>query len=252
MTSALADTFPLNWEPEGDGAADRSGAQSLLAPAAGRPSVLVQAIAVATYVSILVALATFTLRKAEPVFEEPLELVMLPAAPEVPVEEPPPPVEELLDEPPPPPLAEEPEPVAPVEQKPIVPEKKPVPIKKKLAEKPVVQDQKHAAPGLPGPAAPGPVPANAMPSGYANQIFAKVSRTASTSSARAAIASGQKARVAYRLVIGPGGQLLSKSISPSGNAVFDSAANEALMRAAPFPPTGVTRPVSLSGAIVYR
>lgn len=253
MTSALANTFPLGWEPDGAAVADRSGAQTLLAPIPGKSSIILQAAAVAAYALVLVALATFTLREAEPVLEEPLELVMLPAEPEVPAveEEPPPPIEDIQDEPPPPPIAEEPEPVAPVEQKPIIPEKKPIPVKKK-ADKPPVQEQRRATPTAPGPATSAPVPANAMPSGYANQIFAKVSRTASTSTARAAIARGQSGRVGYRLVIGPGGQLLSKSISPSGNPTFDQAATEALARAAPFPPTGVARPVSLSGAIVYR
>jgi protein TonB len=254
MTSALANTFPLGWEPDGTAAADRSGSQTLLTPIPGKSSISLQAAAVAAYALVLVALATFTLRESEQVLEEPLELVMLPAEPEIPAveEPPPPPIEEVLDEPPPPPIAEEPEPVAPVEQKPIIPEKKPIPVKKKVADKPPVQEQRRATTTAPGPATSAPAPANAIPSGYANQIFARVSRTASTSTARAAIARGQSGRVGYRLVIGPGGQLLSKSISASGNPTFDQAATEALGRAAPFPPTGVSRPVSLSGAIVYR
>jgi protein TonB len=39
---------------------------------------------------------------------------------------------------------------------------------------------------------------------------------------------------------------------PSGNATFDAAAAEALTRSAPFPATGMTKPVSLSGAVTYR
>jgi periplasmic protein TonB len=46
--------------------------------------------------------------------------------------------------------------------------------------------------------------------------------------------------------------VISQSISPSGNAAFDTAATQALARAAPFPATGMTRPASLSGAIVFR
>jgi len=36
--------------------------------------------------------------------------------------------------------------------------------------------------------------------------------------------------------------VISQSISPSGNPAFDTAAREALARAAPFPATGLTRP----------
>jgi len=253
MTSALATAFPLDWERDPAFAADRGGAQSLLAPARSRSSTYgIQALAVAAYALLLVVLATYSLHQSEPVLEEPLELVMLPAEPEVPAVEEPPPIEETLDEPPPPPIAEEPEPVAPVEPKPVIPEKKPVPIKKKLADKPPVQEPRRAAQPTPGPAAAPSPAANALPSGYANQIFSRVTRVASTATARAAIARGQSGRVGYRLVIGPTGQLISKSISPSGNPTFDLAATEALARAAPFPPTGMPRPVSLSGAIVYR
>ncbi len=255
MTSTLATTYPLAWDPDSSAAVDRGGAEALLAPAQGKSSLLLQAAAVVLYGLLLVALATFSMRRVDPVQEEPLELVMLPAEPEIPaVDEPPPPppIEEAQDEPPPPPIAEEPEPVAPVEPKPVVQEKKPIPVKKKVADRPPAQEPRRATPAAPGPGSSPAPSANAVPSGYANQIFARVSRTASTGTARAAIARGQSGRVGYRLVIGPAGQLISKSISPSGNPIFDLAATEALARAAPFPPTGVSRPISLSGAIVYR
>jgi periplasmic protein TonB len=58
-------------------------------------------------------------------------------------------------------------------------------------------------------------------------------------------------RVSYHIVIAPSGQLISKSVSSSGNSLFDRAAAEALARAAPFPPTGMSRPVSLHGAIAF-
>lgn len=254
MISALANKLPPSWEPEFANVGDYGGAESLLAPVHGKSSsVLLQATAVALYALVLVWLATFTLRHAEPVVEEPLELVMLPPEPELPaLEEPPPPIEESQEEPPPPPIAEEPEPVAPVEPKPVIPEKKPIPVKKKIADKPPAQEPHRPATATPSPGTSSAPATNAIPSGYANQIFARVSRTASTTTARAAIARGQSGRVGYRLVIGPTGQLISKSISPSGNPAFDLAAAEALARAAPFPPTGVSRPISLSGAIVYR
>lgn len=253
----------------------RGGAQSLLIPERTRSSsYLVQGIAVAAYVLALFAVANLTLRSSDPLEEEPLELVMLPSAPELPevdeappVEEPieeesPPPVAEQpeLVEPPPPPVAEEPEPSAPVERKLPLPEKKPTaakkkrnPVKKNVAKKPPVHQNTRPAPvTAPGPARVAPSAPTAIPSGYANQIFARVSRTASTASARAAIARGQSGRIRYRLVIAPNGALISKSITPSGNPTFDGAAAAALSRAAPFPPTGMPRPISLSGAIVYR
>lgn len=255
MISALARAFPLDLERELVPVPIRGGAQTLLLAERDRSSsILVQGAAVVAYALALFAVATFTLRTSDVVQEEPLELVMLPSEPELPVVDEPPPVEEPVeDEPPPPPLAEEPEPVAPVEPPPPKPEKKPIPVKKKVAEKPPVQQKARPAPvTAPGPARVAPPPPNAIPSGYANQIYARVSRTASTTSARAAIARGQNGRVPYRLVIGPNGELVSKSITPSGNPTFDTAAAEALSRAAPYPPTGMSRPISLSGAIVYR
>lgn len=256
MNSALSTALPLLPEfdspPDGVG----GGAQNLLAPGRQNPSSpVVQGIAIASYALVLVSLAIFTQRSSHLATEEPLELVMLPSLtdtePQV-VEERPPPIEGPVPEVPPPPVAEEPEPVAPVESKPPPPEKKPLPVKKKIVEKRPTQQLRRADETAASPARPVAPPANAVPSGYANQIFARVSRTAATSSARAAISRGQSARVSYRLVIGPGGQVLSKSITPSGNPTFDVAASEALARAAPFPPTGMSRPVSLSGAIVYR
>jgi protein TonB len=233
MTSTLANTLPLDWEVD---ATDPGGAQTLLAPDRGKPPILLQTTGAAGYLLLLVAIVSLSLHRPEPYVEEPLELVMAP--PEAPPEEEPPPPPEELEEEPPPPIAEEPEPIAPVEPKPEPPKKVPP---KNVVKAPVP---------TPGPAQPPPP--GAVQSNYANQIYAKVSRTAATPSARAAISRGEKGRVAYRLVIGPSGQLLSKSISPSGNATFDAAASDALARAAPFPPTNFPKPVSISGAIVYR
>lgn len=256
MISSLAHAYPFVPDIQSPPAGTTAGAHRLLSPKAERSSSYsVQAIAVLTYALALVAVMTLTFHQADPVLEEPLELVMLPAEPEAPaIEEPPPsPIEEEIEpEPPPPPVAEEPEPVAPVESTPPIPEKKPIPVKKKRAEKPPVQRPQRAAVSAPGSARQAAPSAKAVPSGYANQIFARVSRTASTGPARAEIARGQKGRISYRLVIGPGGNLISKSITPSGNPIFDRAATDALARAAPFPPTGVARAISLSGAIVYR
>jgi protein TonB len=255
MSIASAAAFQPDFDPELVPTVVSSGAQSLLYDERRNlSSIIVQSIAVVAYATVFVAVASLTLRSSDTVLEEPLELVMLPFEPEIPAVEDSPPAEEPIeDEPPPPALAEEPEPVAPVEPPQPIPERKPVRVKKKVAEKPVIpQASRPAAVTAPGPARVGQEPPNAVPSGYANQIHTRVSRTAATSSARAAIAHGQNARVPYRLVIGPNGELVSKSISPSGNPTFDTAAAEALSRAAPFPPTGMSRPISLTGAIVYR
>jgi protein TonB len=89
-------------------------------------------------------------------------------------------------------------------------------------------------------------------SGYANQVHSKIARIAINSYPRAAQARNESGRVSYHIVVGPSGELISKSIVPSGNATFDTAAAEAISRSAPFPAPGTAKPVSLSGAIVYR
>jgi protein TonB len=133
------------------------------------------------------------------------------------------------------------EPVAP---KPL-PKPKPKP---KVAEhKPPVEQPRHA-PAAPARTGPTTVPPNAIASSYANQVHARIAHAAVFPHALA----HQAARVGYHIVISPSGSVISQSISPSGNPAFDTAAREALARAAPFPATGLTRPASLSGAIVFR
>jgi protein TonB len=242
------------------------GAQALLMLKGEAPSHLARGIVLALYLLALVAVAIFTVKPETTLPEEPpLELVMLPAAEPVaetspPVEPPPSVIEEIPPEAPldePQPVAAEFEPVAPVERKPPPPPPKPRPVTKKVVEhKPALE---HPQPRGLGAATPGPsgppsaaASSNAMPSGYANLVHARIARTAANSYPRAAMLHNQSGRVIYHIVIDPSGQLISKSITPSGNPGFDSAANESLARAAPFPAPGTNRPVSLTGAISYR
>jgi len=133
---------------------------------------------------------------------------------------------------------------------PVVPEEQPAPIEEPppVAEhKPPVEQPRHA-PAAPARTGPTTVPPNAIASSYANQVHARIAHAAVFPHALA----HQAARVGYHIVISPSGSVISQSISPSGNPAFDTAAREALARAAPFPATGLTRPASLSGAIVFR
>jgi protein TonB len=234
------------------------GAQSLLAYDGGRPSYFVQGAALVFYAAALAAALTWAAVPKEIPQETPLELVMLPpVVPDMPApaeETPPPPPPEAVVPPapePPPPEAVEPAPVAPVIPPPPVVQKPP-------EKQKVVEHKPHPHPpavrAVPRAGAPsqGAVPPGAVASGYANQVHGRIARVAANNYPHSAMAHNESGRVAYHIVIAPSGELLSKSISASGNPVFDSAAAEALSRAAPFPATGMPKPVALSGAIVYR
>jgi len=251
MSSALAQaglTLENFDEPR---AALTGGAQTLLALPRTPPSLLTQAIALLLYAMLLTAAFLYAARPTPSPEEDAVELVMLPpAVPEealAPIEQPPP-IEEALPEKveeAPPPIAEEPA-VAPVP-----PKAKPKP--KAVEHKPPVEQPRHA-PQAAGPARPGQAnaPPNALASSYANQVHARIARAAAAFIPRAALARHESGRVGYRILISPSGAVISQSISRSGNAAFDTAAAQALARAAPFPATGMTRPAALSGAIVFR
>jgi protein TonB len=213
----------------------------------------VQGLAIGLYALAIAAAVTYTTTPKAPVEEEALELVMLPpAVPEQPVEEPPPPV---ADETPPqetqeltPPVVEEP-PVAPVLAKPK-PKPKPKPVEHaKPTEKPHPPQQAAAAPRATPPVK---VPPNAIPSGYFNQVSSRVARAAQSTRPSAALARHEFGRVGYRIIISPSGSVISVSVSSSGHAELDAAARQALARAAPFPAFGGSRPVAVSGGIQYR
>jgi protein TonB len=234
----------------------QGGAQSLLVPKQGRPSYLIFGAAFVIYALVMGVMATRMATPAPTVQDDALELVMLPpAVPEEkpPVEEPPPPIPDVTPpetlEAPPPPVAEEPA-VAPIEPKPV---QKPLPKPKAVPPKPVAQKPREVPHAVEQTqAAPANVPPNAIASGYANQVFARISRAAAGSAPRGALGRPETGRVGYHIVISPSGALVSQSLTSSGNAAVDAAAKIALARAAPFPATGMTRPAAISGAIVFR
>ncbi len=94
----------------------------------------------------------------------------------------------------------------------------------------------------------------AVPSAYAQMVYQRINRVASGAYPREAISKNIQGRVGYTIVIGTAGQLISKSVSSSGNPVLDRAASEALSRSAPFPapPNLGAHSYRISGAIVYR
>ncbi len=254
MSSALAlESFGFD-EFEVPALASPTGAQTLLVQIRRRPSCLTQGAAVAVYLVALAGLALYTAHPAPPAEEDAIELVMLPpAAPEeqpAPPPEPPPPVAEEIPQPPepeappPPPVAEEPA-VAPVEPPKPQPKPQPKPVQKPVEHKPAPQP--HAAQST--SQAPANVPANALASGYANQVHARIAAAAAGLASRPGHPTG---RVGYRILISPSGSLISKSItSSSGNPALDAAAAEKLAGLS-FPASGMTRNVSLDGAIVIR
>ncbi len=257
MSSALAlEGFGFD-EFEVPTLSSSTGAQTLLIPTRRPSAYLTQGAAVAVYLLALTGLALYSAHPAPPAEEDAVELVMLPpAAPEeqpAPPPEPPPPVAEEIpqppepDMPPPPPVAEEPAvaPVAPVE--PPKPKPAPKPVVKPVEHKPAPQP--HAAQST--SQAPTNVPPNALASGYANQVHARIAAAAAAVVPRAALAAHQAGRVGYHIVISPSGSVVSQSITPSGNPAFDTAATQALARTS-FPATGMTRNAALSGAIVFR
>ena len=255
-----------------------SGAQSLLEFYRDRPAYVAQIAAIFLYA---LALGGFCyLAKAKPVpQDQPIELTMVPddapapldtpdttptplAAAEqtpTPPDTPPvpyatPPDQTALatpDTPPPdqdlpPPPADQEETIAPIAPPPPPPSAKPIKHHQRLqAVATRATTPRHAVAAAGGASRAS----NAVPSNYANEVHAHIARVASETAPDGFSGAG---RVAYHIVISPSGDLISKSITPSGNAMFDRAAAEALERAAPFPPTGTSRPVSLHGAIAYR
>jgi protein TonB len=263
MTIAVA-TADFDFQEPAHSDFSVGGVQGLLLDKDTKPSLLAAGAALLAYALLLAVIVTYKVNPQDVIEEQPLELVLeMPPSAEPPapapqaVEPPPPPVAEETPPPeamqePPPPLAVEPEPVAPVEPpKPVPPKKVEVKkVEKKLEHKPIAAVPRSDA--SPAPAAGGAPPSGAIASNYANLVYARIARAAASSYPRAAMANGASDRVPYHIVIGPAGELISKSVSSTGNASFDAAAAEALSRAAPFPPSGANRAVALSGAIVFR
>ncbi|WP_374545584.1 energy transducer TonB [Rhodoblastus sp.] len=258
MTAAFASALgDDSARPEFEIGKALSGAQNLLTLRPARQFYLAEAAAVALYALILAAGLNYTTRPQEAPEEQPMELVMetppppaveepKPPAPVVPPQPdaPPPPQAEAQPEPlPPPPAAVEP-PVAPVKPPPPPPKPAAKPKPKPVAQKPA------PAPARPAAAAPAravPVPAGATPSAIANQIHARLARAAAN-----AYPESQKprsARISYRVMVDASGHVTSFSITPSGNAAFDSVASRLGGRIGTVDPPG--RPAALSGVINF-
>jgi periplasmic protein TonB len=253
MTAAFAPALPAipALSPTG-GRPAFSGAQNLLALRSARQHYIAEAIAIGVYALILAAALNYTTKPQQAPPEEPMELVMEPAPPPA-VEQPKPPEPEAVkppepqvQEPPPPPAAVEPAvaPVEPPKPKPVAPPKpKPKPVVKAPDHKVVAAPH----PAIAAPVRAAPVPAGATPSAVANQIHMRLARAAANSYPESQ--KPRSARISYRVMVDASGHITSFSISPSGNAAFDSVASRLGGRIGTVDPPG--RPAALSGVINF-
>ncbi|WP_245269155.1 TonB family protein [Rhodomicrobium udaipurense] len=188
------------------------------------------------YSAALFALLTFNFEAPPITLEAPVEVVYEDPVPEEPEQPPAPPEPEVAPEPPPPEPTAEPE---PVKEEPPPP--KPVEPPPKQQPKPKPRPATAQTPG-------------AVPSDYANKVYQRINRVAGSGFPKSALSRGQSVRISYVIVIGAGGELVSKSVVNSGNAALDRAVSEALARSAPFPapPSLGAKSYRIAGAIVYR
>jgi protein TonB len=193
------------------------------------------------YSAALFALLTFNFEAPLITLEAPVEVVYEDPVPEEPEQPPAPPEPEVAPEPPPP----EPEPAA--EPEPVKEEPPPPP--KPVEPPPPPKQQPKPKPRPATAQTPG-----AVPSDYANKVYQRINRVASSGFPKSALSRGQSVRISYVIVIGAGGELVSKSVVNSGNAALDRAVSEALARSAPFPapPSLGAKSYRIAGAIVYR
>ncbi|WP_294535355.1 energy transducer TonB [uncultured Rhodoblastus sp.] len=254
MTSAFAPADLVDSAPSEQGVlAALAGAQNLLTLKSARQHYFAEAVAIGVYALILAAALNYQVQPQAAPPEEPLELVM--EAPPPPVEEPKPPEpqavqppEPQVEEPPPPPVVEKA--VAPIEPpkpkpipKPVVKHVKPV---EKVEPRPVSRAPERR-PTIAAPVRTAPPPPGATPSAIANQIHARLMRAAAN-----AYPESQKprsARISYRVSVDASGHITSFSISPSGNAAFDSVASRLGGRIGTVDAPG--RAASLSGVISF-
>jgi protein TonB len=261
MTSALAPQLNFFTAAGDAGAvAESDGAHSLLRPHSIRPAYLAQGAAILVYALALAGLCYLAKPKPLPQ-DQPIELTMVPddtpaptpalaeQTPDTPpLADPTPPDQTALATPDTPPDQDL---TPPVDQQesvaPVAPPPPPVAVKHHQRSKAVAARATSARRFAAAPASASGG-STAAPSYYANEVHARIASVASDTVPDDFHGSG---RVSYHIVIAPSGQLISKSVSSSGNSLFDRAAAEALARAAPFPPTGMSRPVSLHGAIAF-
>jgi outer membrane biosynthesis protein TonB len=256
MTSAFAPAILADSALSEKGAkAAFGGAQNLLTLKNARQNYFAEAIAVGVYALILAAALNYQVQPQAAPPEEPMELVM--EAPPPPVEEPKPPEPEAVkppepqvEEPPPPPPPVVEQAVAPVEPPKPIPKPVPKPVVKPVP-KPVEKVTPRPAPehraAIAAPVRAAPVPPGATPSAIANQIHARLMRAAAN-----AYPESQKprsARISYRVSVDASGHVTSFSITPSGNAAFDSVASRLGGRIGTVDAPG--RAAALSGVINF-
>jgi protein TonB len=231
---AAGDVYP-DWELEAE-APDNSSvrvqdgiAGALLGTDGTHSPYLLMTGVACLYAAVLLAAVTIDFQPPPAVLEAPVEMVYDDPTPEQPEQAQPP-------APPPPEEVKEAEAIEPVKEPPPPP-----PEVKKDPPKPKPQAAARHTP-------------NAIPSNYTNQIFQRINRIASGNYPRSALAQHQSARVGYTIVIGQSGELISRSISPSGNSALDQSVLDTLSRSAPFPapPNLGARSYKISGAIVFR
>ena len=203
---------------------DGAVAEILLGTGSRRPPLGLVALGIGIYAATLTAALTINFESEPVVLEAPVDMVYEEPAVQEP-EQPPPP-------PPPPPEAEP------------------------LAEpEPVKEEPKPPPPPPPPPAqkARTPIP-GAVLTDYANKVYYRIARVAGDGYPASVLSRGQSIRIAYSIVIGTSGELVSKSVISCGVAALDRAVADALARSAPFPapPALGARTYKISGAIVYR
>ncbi|WP_156924387.1 TonB family protein [Derxia gummosa] len=258
---------PVSAAPDAAGAAGLTlGAGRVVLPdVPGAPRrKLAIAVSLALHAGALLYLWNWSHEPAPPpVPERVIEMVIAPPEPPKPIEppkiEPPKPVEKVKTIEPPRAAPPRPAPV-PVPAPSAVPT--PAPVTPSVAEAP---HEPAPAPAPPAPPAPAPAPQaaarpgppnspDAIPTDYANQVFARINRIASGRYPKAAMLRRQEGRIGYRLTLAQDGTLLSYELDKCGIDALDAAAEEALKAAAPFPklPDLGAASYRLAGAIVYR
>lgn len=243
-----------------------SAAAAAAEPAPRRLERLLTLPRLGTLASLLIHGATLALvyhwyasRPPLPPEEKPIELVLAPPPPRELVPPPPPPKAET----PPPPKAAPPRPQVAAPPKAVAPPppnafaEAPATPAPPVAEAAPAERSAPPAPPQPAPAAPArpaQASANAIPSDYVNQVYARINRIAAGRYPKAAALRRQEGRIGYTLQLNPQGGLIGFELEPSGIEALDQAAAEALRAAAPFPPLPELGGGSyrLSGAIVYR
>lgn len=106
----------------------------------------------------------------------------------------------------------------------------------------------------PSPLPPRVIGQDGIPSDYVNRVFERINSSAAEHYPRIARFKHLAGRVGYRLTLAPDGTLLHCELRSSGDDTLDTAANDAIRAAAPFPrlPELGGSSYVLQGAIVYQ